>query len=59
MNKTGLMDRLSLSYLLEADRKEDFYQIISELICEEGLNQYLLNMLKTASKKWHEEVSND
>jgi len=59
MNKTGLMDRLSLAYLLEADRKEDFYQIISELICEEGLNQYLLNMLKTASKKWHEEVSND
>ena len=53
------MDRLSLAYLLEADRKEDFYQIISELICEEGLNQYLLNMLKTASKKWHEEVSND
>ena len=59
MNKTGLMDRLSLSYLLEADRKEDFYQIISELICEEGLNQYLLNMLKTASKKWHEEAQND
>ena len=59
MNKTGLMDRLSLSYLLEADRKEDFYQIISELICEEGLNQYLLNMLQTASKKWHEEAQND
>jgi len=59
MNKTGLMDRLSLAYLLEADRKEDFYQIISELICEEGLNQYLLNMLKTAYNKWHKEVSND
>ena len=59
MNKTGLMDRLSLAYLLEADRKEDFYQIISELICEEGLNQYLLNMLKTAYKKWHKEVKNE
>ena len=59
MDKVSFADRLSLSYLLEADRKEDFYQIISELICEEGLNQYLLNMLQTASKKWHEEVSND
>ena len=35
MDKVSFADRLSLSYLLEADRKEDFYQIISELICEE------------------------
>ena len=59
MNKTGLMDRLSLAYLLENNRKEEFYQLISEFIYEDGLNQYLLNMLQTARNKWHEEVSNE
>lgn len=59
MNKTGLMDRLALNMLLQENRKEEFYQLISEFIYEDGLNNYLLNMLKTASNKWHKEVSND
>ena len=59
MNKTGLMDRLALNMLLQENRKEEFYQLISEFIYEDGLNNYLLNMLKTASNKWHKEVSNE
>ena len=59
MDKVSLVDRLCLSYLIEKDRKDEFYQLISEFIYEDGLNNYYLNMLKTASKKWHEEVSND
>ena len=59
MNKTGLMDRLSLAYLLENNRKEEFYNTIAGEIAIYGLNNYYLNMLKTASKKWHEEVSNE
>jgi len=59
MSKTSLIDRLALNMLLQENRKEEFYQLISEFIYEDGLNNYYLNMLKTASKKWHEEVSND
>ena len=59
MNKTGLMDRLALNMLLQENRKEEFYQLISEFIYEDGLNNYLLNMLKTAYNKWHEEVDNE
>ncbi len=59
MSKTSLIDRLALNMLLQENRKEEFYQLISEFIYEDGLNNYLLNMLKTASNKWHKEVSND
>ena len=59
MNKTGLMDRLALNMLLQENRKEEFYQLISEFIYEDGLNNYLLNMLKTAYNKWHKEVDNE
>jgi len=59
MSKTSLIDRLALNMLIQENRKEEFYQLISEFIYEDGLNNYYLNMLKTASKKWHEEVSND
>ena len=59
MDKVSLVDRLCLSYLIEKDRKDEFYQLISEFIYEDGLNNYYLNMLKTAYNKWHKEVSND
>ena len=59
MSKTSLIDRLALNMLIQENRKEEFYQLISEFIYEDGLNNYYLNMLKTASKKWHEEVSNE
>jgi len=56
MDKVSLVDRLCLSYLIEKDRKDEFYQLISEFIYEDGLNNYYLNMLKTAYNKWHKEV---
>jgi len=59
MDKVSLVDRLCLSYLIEKDRKDEFYQLISEFIYEDGLNNYYLNMLKTAYNKWHKEMSND
>jgi len=59
MSKTSLIDRLALNMLLQENRKEEFYQLISEFIYEDGLNNYYLNMLKTAYNKWHKEVSND
>ena len=59
MSKTSLIDRLALNMLLQENRKEEFYQLISEFIYEDGLNNYYLNMLKTAYNKWHEEVYND
>jgi len=55
MSKTSLIDRLALNMLLQENRKEEFYQLISEFIYEDGLNQYLLNMLQTARNKWYEE----
>ena len=58
MSKTSLIDRLALNMLLQENRKEEFYQLISEFIYEDGLNNYYLNMLKTAYNKWHEEVYN-
>ena len=59
MSKTSLIDRLALNMLLQENRKEEFYQLISEFIYEDGLNNYYLNMLKTAYNKWHKEVYND
>ena len=59
MDKISFADRLSLSYLIEADRKEEFYNTITGEIAINGLNQYYLNMLKTAYNKWHKEVYND
>jgi len=59
MSKTSLIDRLALNMLLQENRKEEFYQLISEFIYEDGLNNYYLNMLKTAYNKWHEEVYNE
>ena len=59
MSKTSLIDRLALNMLLQENRKEEFYQLISEFIYEDGLNNYYLNMLKTVYNKWHKEVSND
>ena len=56
MSKTSLIDRLALNMLLQENRKEEFYQLISEFIYEDGLNNYYLNMLKTAYNKWHKEV---
>ena len=58
MSKTSLIDRLALNMLLQENRKEEFYQLISEFIYEDGLNNYYLNLLKTAYNKWHEEVYN-
>jgi len=59
MSRVEIPDRLSLYYLLEADRKEEFYNMIAGEIAIYGLNNYYLNMLQTASKKWSKEVSND
>ena len=59
MSKTSLIDRLALNMLLQENRKEEFYQLISEFIYEDGLNNYYLNLLKTAYNKWHEEVYNE
>ena len=59
MSKTSLIDRLALNMLLQENRKEEFYQLISEFIYEDGLNNYYLNLLKTAYTKWHEEVYNE
>ena len=59
MSKTSLIDRLALNMLLQENRKEEFYQLISEFIYEDGLNNYYLNLLRTAYNKWHEEVYNE
>ena len=59
MDKVSLVDRLCLSYLIEKDRKDEFYNTIAEEIAIYGLNNYYLNLLRTAYNKWHEEVYNE